>query len=108
MARRELFEISRSRTLRSRRASAASSAADLLAVGLNVESAAAGGERISCGGVSVVCCGCLLTRGMVGDFNSCKSGDGVDSMWVAERLLDCCEPLESIDDRLGDFLCGVK
>lgn len=107
MASRELFEISRSRTLRSRRASAASSAADLLAVGLNVDSAA-GGERISCGGVSVICCGCLLTCGIIGDFKSCKSGDGVDSMCVAERLLDCCEPLESMDDRLGDFLCGVK
>lgn len=42
------------------------------------------------------------------DLISCVRGDAEagGSFAVAERLLDCCEFPESIEDRLGDFLCG--
>lgn len=105
MASKELFEISRSRTLRSRRASAASSETDLDELGPD---SGGGGDRGS-GRSRVVSidCGGLLMRGMVADFTSWVNGDGVASTAVADRRRDWCELPESIEDKLGDFLCGV-
>ena len=80
MASRDEFEISRSRTLRSRRASAASSETVLVVVG-------GGGE---CGEKRegwVVSSGCLVViRGIVAGCCWWVRGEGVVSVWVAERL----------------------
>ena len=106
MARSELFEISRSRTLRSRRASAASSGTPF--VGLRAPS---GGERMPGGSkdVSMVgrSFGGFARRGIVAAFTCGDSGDelGSTSTVVADRRRDCWELTESIDDRLGDLWC---
>lgn len=102
MASNELFDISKSRTFRSRRASDASS--ETLFVGLRAISAV--GEEMPAG-LSVVSmlAGGFASLGTVADFISCASGEGVGaiSAVVAERRLEACELPESIDDKLGDL-----
>ena len=87
----ELFEISKSKTLRSRRASAARS--EMFRVGLRVESGFAklfvvgGSKEVSIEGSAE---SDLPTRGMVADLTSCVNGDDVmrPSAVVADRRLD--------------------
>jgi len=104
MARRELLDISRSRTLRSRRASEASSETDL--VGLSIVS----GVAADTAGIGIdvsMLCGGLASRGTVADLTSCVRGDetGGTSSAVADLRRDWCELPESIDERLGDLRC---
>lgn len=106
MAKSELLEISRSRTLRSRRASAARS--EIALVGLNAPSSSGDRGSGDASDVSIVgrSLGGLVRRAIVPDFTSWARGDGEASaaVAVADRRLELCELPESIDDRLGDFL----
>lgn len=50
--------------------------------------------------------GGLATRVATTDFTSCDSGDTAEgNAWtfVADRLRDCCELPESMEDKLGDL-----
>ena len=51
--------------------------------------------------------GGLAKRGGLVVFSSCVKGEvaGAGSIPVAERLLDCCEFPESMDDKLVDLRC---
>lgn len=106
MARRELFEISRSKTLRSRLASAASSETPLVGLrALSVRDRSPGdSSEVSIVGKSL---GGLATRGTVAAFTSLARGEGLGSpsRVVAERRRDWREFAESSEDKLGDLWC---
>lgn len=104
MASSDEFDISRSRTFRSRRASAANSETDR--VGLAVPSFDVGE------GTSVMVSmmgntgGGLESGGDFGDWVSSLSRSGDDPM-PSDLLLELCERPESIEDKDGDLRCDA-
>lgn len=107
MASNELFDISRSKTFLSRLASAANSEAFF--VGLSND---CGGEVKRPGDANDVSmvgrsAAGLAKRGGLAVFSSSVKGEvaGAESIPVAERLLDCWEFPESMDDKLVDLRC---
>lgn len=118
MASSEELEISRSRTLRSRRASAANSEVDFvgLAIVVSVGGAVAIDDCLLCeDGLKVVSIegrfdGGRESFGKVEDLVSSESGEGcvgAGSSVVAERRRGWLDEPESIEERLGDLRCGV-